>query len=147
MAEHIDLCTYRLDAWLLAFVVKRLQQQRAVQPNGMFLGAYGYVENLRRDTNKEVFNDQQTLGNFKLDANKPVYHDTNNQGFIHGPSIGQAIAAAVLRNAYMTNNTAEEDIANRLAVNISSARVRMAMQLVEGMRKRTGTRCDPWLPV
>ena len=133
-AEHVDLCTYRLDAWMLAFVVKRLQQQRAVQPNGMFLGAYGYVENLKRDTNKEVFDEQQILSNFKLDANKPVYHDTNNQGFIHGPSIGQAIAAAVLRNAYMTNNTAEEDIANRLAVNISSARVRMAMQLVEGMR-------------
>ena len=134
MAEHIDLCTYRLDAWMLAFVVKRLQQQRTMQPNGVFLGAYGYVENLRRDTNKELFNEQQTLKNFKLDANRPVYHDSNNQGFIHGPSIGQAIAAAVLRNAYMTNNTAEEDIANRLAVNVSSARVRMAMQLVEGMR-------------
>ena len=57
MAEHVDLCTYRLDAWMLAFVVKRLQQQRAVQPNGMFLGAYGYVENLKRDTNKEELKD------------------------------------------------------------------------------------------
>ena len=134
MAEHIDLCTYRLDSWLLAFVVKRLQQQRSKQANGLFLGAYGYVENLRRDKGKEIFNDQQTLGSFKLDATKPVYHDATNQGFIHGPSIGQAIAAAVLRNAYMTNNTSEEDIANRLAVNISSSRVRMAMQLIEGIR-------------
>jgi hypothetical protein len=134
MAEHVDLCTYRLDAWLLAFVVKRLQQQRSSQPNGVFLGAYGYVENLRPDSAKEELKDAQILSNFKLDANKPLYHDTNNQGFIHGPSIGQAIAAAVLRNAFMTNNTGEEDVANRLAVNISSARVRMAMQLVEGLR-------------
>ena len=134
MAEHIDLCTYRLDSWLLAFVVKRLQQQRVNQPNGLFLGAYGYVEDLRRDKGKDPFNDQQTLAGFKLDANKPVYHDATNQGFIHGPSIGQAIAAAVLRNAYMTNNTSSEDIANRLAVNISSARVRMALQLIEGIR-------------
>ena len=134
MAEHIDLCTYRLDAWLLAFVVKRLQEQRAKHANGLFLGAYGYVENLRRDKGKETFNDEQTLNNFKLDAAKPVYHDATNQGFIHGPSIGQAIAAAVLRNAYMTNNLSEEDIANRLAVNISSGRVRMALQLIEGIR-------------
>ncbi|MDN3657348.1 hypothetical protein QWZ08_16980 [Ferruginibacter paludis] len=134
MAEHIDLCTYRLDSWLLGFVAKRLQQQRAKQPAGVFLGAYGYVENLRRDKGKDKFADQKTLANFKLDATKPVYHDTSNQGFIHGPSIGQAITAAVLRNAYMTNNTSAEDIANRLAVNISSGRVRMAMQLIEGIR-------------
>jgi hypothetical protein len=134
MAEHVDLCSYRLDSWMLAFVVKRLQQQRVRQPNGVFLGAYGYVENLRRDTGKQLFNDQQTLNNFKLDPTKPVYHDTSNQGFIHGPSISQAIAAAVLRNAYMTNNTSVDDVANRLAVNISSARVRMAMKLIEGIR-------------
>ena len=30
--------------------------------------------------------------------------------------------------------SSEEDIANRLAVNISSSRVRMAMQLIEGIR-------------
>lgn len=133
MAEHIDLCNYRLDSWLLAFVVKRLQQQRSKHANGLFLGAYGYVENLRRDKWKKEFNSQE-LSNFKLDVTKKVYHDDSNQGFIHGPSIGQAIAAAVLRNAYMTNNTSAEDIANRLAVNISSARVRMAMQLIQGIR-------------
>jgi hypothetical protein len=134
MAEHIDLCTYRLDSWMLGFVAKRLQQQRTKQPAGVFLGAYGYVENLRRDKGKDKFTDQQTLADFKLEAKKDVYHDKSNQGFIHGPSIGQAITAAVLRNAYMTNNTSEEDIANRLAVNISSGRVRMAMQLIEGIR-------------
>ena len=134
MAEHIDLCTYRLDAWSLAFVVKRLQEQRTTQASGLFLGAYGYVEDLRRDTGKKSFKDADTLSNFKLDANKPVYHDDSNMGFIHGPSIGQAIAAAVLRNAYMTNNLSSEDVANRLAVNISSSRVRMALQLIEGIR-------------
>ncbi|MEO7047876.1 MAG: hypothetical protein ABI091_21435, partial [Ferruginibacter sp.] len=134
LAEHVDMSTYRLDSWLLAFVVKRLQQQRTKQANGLFLGAYGYVENLKRDKGKEIFNDAATLAKFKLDATKPVYHDQNNQGFIHGPSIGQAIAAAVLRNAYVTNSASDDAIANRLAVNISSSRVRMAMQLVEGIR-------------
>ena len=134
MAEHVDLCTYRLDSWLLGFVVKRLQQQRAKQATGLFLGAYGYVENLRRDKGKEEFAEKDTLDKFKLADGSKVYHDQSNEGFIHGPSIGQAIAAAVLRNAYMTNNTSADDVANRLAVNISSARVRMAMQLIEGIR-------------
>ncbi|HEY6978177.1 MAG TPA: hypothetical protein VH396_17875 [Chitinophagaceae bacterium] len=133
LAEHIDLCTYRLDAWLLGFVIKRLQQQRTTQSQGIFFGAYGYVENLRRDSNKQEYNQPDILTPFKLEENKPVYHDPDNEGFIHGPSISQAITAAVLRNAYMTNNEAD-DIQNRLAVNISSARVRMALQLIEGMR-------------
>ena len=133
LAEHVDLCTYRLDAWLLAFVAQRLQKQRSAHPQGIFLGAYGYVENLKRDTNKQVYDQPEKLSSFKLEPNKPVYHDPDNQGFIHGPSISQAITAAVLRNAYKTNNE-QGDIQNRLSVNISSARVRMALQLIEGMR-------------
>lgn len=133
LAEHVDLCTYRLDAWLLGFVAQRLQKQRTTNPEGIFLGAYGYVENLRRDENKHVYDNPEKLNGFNLEPGKPVYHDPDNQGFIHGPSISQAITAAVLRNAYKTNNE-QGDIQNRLSVNISSARVRMALQLIEGMR-------------
>lgn len=132
LAEHLDLCSYRLDAWLLGLVHQRLQKQRSQQPAGIFLGAYGYVENLRRDTGKTVYNQPAKLANFKLETGKPVLHDAGNDGFIHCPSIAQSITAAVLRNAYRTNVT-DEDITNRLAVNISSARVRTALQLVEGI--------------
>jgi hypothetical protein len=133
MAEHADLCTYRLDAWELGLVHRRLEKHRAQQPDGIYLGAYGYVETLKRDSNKTLHDDPSALTPFKLDATKPVFHDPDNQGALHGPSVMHAISAAVLRNAYKSND-ASAAVQNRLAVNISSSRVRMALQLIEGIR-------------
>ena len=45
--EHLDLCNYRLDAWILGLLHQRLAQQRTRNPHGIFLGAFGYVEDLR----------------------------------------------------------------------------------------------------
>jgi hypothetical protein len=131
LAEHIDVSTHRLDAWLLALVNQRLSLQRSSTPKGLFLGAYGYVENLRRDTNRKQY-EQPVHADFKLKPTEKVYHDDDNQGFIHAPSIGQAITAAVMRSAYM-GNISGEDERNRLSVNLSSSRVRMALKLIEGM--------------
>lgn len=133
MAEHVDLCTYRLDAWELGLVNQRLEKQRLEQPAGIYLGAYGYVENLKRDSNKTLHNNPSALTPFKLDATRPVFHDPDNQGALHGPSVMHAISAAVLRNAYKSNEASAE-VQNRLAVNLSSSRVRIALQLIEGIR-------------
>ena len=131
MAEHIDLCSYRLDAWHHAYAAKRVFQQRKNTKTGIYLGAYGYVENLKPDMNKAKTD--KKLDEFKLPKGKPVYHDPDNQGFIHAPSISHAVTAAVLRNAYI-NNREEGDVENRLAVNLSSSRIRMALHLMEGIR-------------
>jgi hypothetical protein len=82
---------------------------------------------------KTLLTETQQLQPFRLDNDKPVYHDTTNQGAIHAPSLLHATTAAVLRNAYKSNDAAAS-VQNRLAVNLSSARVRTAMQLVEGIR-------------
>ncbi len=132
LGEHVDITTYRLDAWLLSLVNQRLQVQRAKQPKGIYLGAYGYVENLRPDAKKTDVTASVKNG-FKLKEGTIAYHDEDNQGFIHAGSIGQAVTAAVLRSAYATN-VAGEDEPNRLSVNLSSARVRMALNLISGMR-------------
>ncbi len=132
MAEHLDLCTYRIDAWMLGLVKKKMEERRVNNPTGIYLGAFGYVEGLKREK-KTLFTDNTRLSPFQLQSGKPVYQDLLNQGAIHAPSINHAIAAAVLRNAYKSNDAAPE-AKNRLAVNLSSARVRMAMQLAEGIR-------------
>ncbi|MVM41363.1 hypothetical protein GO730_32865 [Spirosoma sp. HMF3257] len=48
MTEHIDLCSFRLDAWLQGLPLKRLADQRGTDASktGLFIGAYGYIENL-----------------------------------------------------------------------------------------------------
>jgi len=48
MAEHLDLCSYRIDAWQLGLVNKRLTEQRTQNSTGIYLGAYGWVENLQK---------------------------------------------------------------------------------------------------
>jgi hypothetical protein len=54
--EHIDLCSYRLDAWQTGCFNRRLQQQRyppesegafAKRVQGLYLGAFGWLEDLR----------------------------------------------------------------------------------------------------
>ena len=131
LGEHVDIATHRLDTWLLAFVNQRLRAQRLKQAKGLFIGAYGYVENLRPDSNNKPY-EKAIQAAFKLPEGTTVYHDPDNQGFIHAGSIGQAITAAVLRSAYATN-VQSEDAPNRLAVNLSSSRVRMALNLISGM--------------
>jgi hypothetical protein len=132
MGEHVDLATHRLDAWMLGLVNMRLSRQRMWTGSGLYLGAYGYVENLRPDVYKTT-ETNPVLSEFNLPAGKPVYREQGNQGFIHAGSISQAITAAVLRSAYMSNVNAEDE-PNRLAINLSSARVRLAMGLIAGMR-------------
>lgn len=133
LAEHLDLCSYRLDAWMSGMVNKRLFEQRAKQPEGIHLGAYGWVENLRRDNNKHLADVATIPEGLKPADNEPIYQDPDNEGFIHAPSINHAVTAAVLRSAYKANYS-EEDINNRLSVNISSARVRMALNLIDGIK-------------
>ncbi|MGN6435171.1 MAG: hypothetical protein ACTHMM_01510 [Agriterribacter sp.] len=132
LAEHIDSCSYRLDAWLTGLVNKRLVEQRAATKTGIYLGAYGWLEDLRRDNNKKEAKAEDVPAGMSPEGVK-VYEDPDNDGFIHAPSLNHAITAAVLRSAYKANYS-EEDINNRLAVNISSSRVRMALNLIDGVQ-------------
>ncbi|MEL7119800.1 MAG: hypothetical protein AAFO07_10175, partial [Bacteroidota bacterium] len=44
--EHLDACHYRLDAWQSGLANYRLEQMRASNEKGIYLGAYGYLENV-----------------------------------------------------------------------------------------------------
>lgn len=51
LRESLDLCAYRLDAWITSCVTQRLtemrDQQKGGKPIGIQLGGFGWVENLR----------------------------------------------------------------------------------------------------
>jgi len=132
LTEHLDLASYRLDAWLTGFANRRLTELRAERPTGIYLGAYGWVENLRPAPPKQ---ERSHLPDGLLTRpTDKVVSDPANQGHIHAPSIGQAVAAAILRAGYRANTGQEENLTNRMAVNLSSARVRAGLQLLDGVR-------------
>jgi len=138
LAEHIDLCSYRLDAWIQGLFARRLLQlrERAVQteqPSSVHLGCYGWVENVGPATLRRQLVPRDTLPPALRDeAAGNVFADPANGGFVHAPSLTHAVTAAVLRNAYLTH--AEPARADMMAVNLSSRRVRSAMRYVDGLR-------------
>ena len=102
----LDGYAYRLDAWITSLATRRLAQSRAAAPAGVHLGAYGWLEDLRPDV------------------------APTSIGFIHAPSLPQAVTAAVLRSGHLAHHDAEHSALN---LDLSSARVRTAMQLIDGV--------------
>ncbi|MCA9498225.1 MAG: hypothetical protein KC588_03425 [Nitrospira sp.] len=138
MAEHIDLCSYRLDAWQTAVFARRLAALNRMRTNsdsaarrGVHLGAYGWVENVR-PAPPAVFVPQEQIPVDLREEGVTVVEQPNNGGYIHGPSINHAVAAAVLRNGYLTH--ADEQNADHFAVRLTSERVRTAVSFLEGVR-------------
>ena len=149
LAEHLDCCTYRLDAWMTGLINFQLQSMRYARRGdlegkegsyrkGIYLGAYGWLENVRSENKgltpvplsgelDEIFNAQQPKS-----QNVPLMRDDQNEGYIHAPSVNHAVTAAILRNGYISNATPSQP--DLLKVNLSSERVRLALGIIEGIR-------------
>jgi hypothetical protein len=141
LVEHLDVCTYRLDAWLQGLVHYQLTRMRfpradlASPRRGLYLGAYGWLENVKPDPGAResvVLEDAGLREIFTPAGATPLEIDPQNAGYVHTPSLNQAVTAAVLRNGYLTNATPQEP--GPFAVNLSSERVRRAMAILEGMQ-------------
>jgi hypothetical protein len=134
-AEHVDLCGYRYDAWLLALVNYQLEQMRAGQKDGsggIYLGAYAWLEDLRPSQARlEQAQLPAALDQIYAGGN-PVLFDPANGGYVHAPSLVHARTAAILRSGYLSNASSANP--QSLAVNLSSDRVRIALGVLEGIR-------------
>jgi hypothetical protein len=134
-AEHLDLCSYRLDAWQTALFAKRLERLNLLRDKGnkrgVHLGAYGWLENVRPAPQPAAVPIAEIPPSLRENG-ITVVEQLDNGGYIHGPSINHAVAAAVLRNAYLTH--ADENNADRFSVRLTSDRVRTALSFLEGVR-------------
>ena len=121
--EFFDLFTHRLDAWitgLMYYQIKKNKEdysdnglQSIVEEKPIAIGCYGWVFDLVD----------------KADAK--VSQDLNE--YILAPSLAQAQTAAILRGAFINRDAAGED-SEEVNINLSSARVRKAIRLIEGIR-------------
>src|SRR5258708_8213513 len=139
LTEHLDACSYRLDAWQTGIFCLRLREQRSVagsdkrdqRKKGIFLGAYGWLENVRPAPRQTVPLD--TVPERLRPADQaPLYEYAENEGFVHTPSLNHASAAAVLRSGYVSH--ADQNNPDVMALNLSSQRVRSALSVLDGMR-------------
>jgi hypothetical protein len=138
LAEHIDTLSYRLDAWLTSLFDLRLSQQRRLDQDpqqrrtGVFVGAYGYLENVRAEPRQRVQVSEQELPEPLRGGHENLFREVGNGGYVHTPSLNHAAAAALLRSGYLSHATKERREA--LATNLSSERVRRARYLIDGVR-------------
>lgn len=129
-AEVMDTAAYRMDTWRLSLVNQRLNAVRGITEGsstrykGIYLGAYGWVTDIRPANKNTVATPAHNNGT--------VYEVDSNRGFIHAPSINQAVTAAVLRSGY--NDRAKSNMNDPFSVNLSSERLRAALDIMEGIR-------------
>jgi hypothetical protein len=135
LAETLDVWAYRLDAWWTAVCTAELQAMRATVPNGVLLGCYGYVEAVQPATAQSALTAQQlsALNGLIPGGAAPLAPRSDNGGFVYAPSLAQATTGAVLRNGYLTHLANGE--APAFQIDLSSAKVRTALQLLEGLRQ------------
>ena len=138
LIEHLDTCTYRIDSWKTGLTFQQLQVQkqsikRQQKEEGIFLGAYGWLLELRpkNRTEKEKTLPQKDADFFAPNDEK-ISIDPTNLGYIHAPSVDQAATAAILRNAFDSNK--DSGTKNPFAINLTSERVRIANDFLEGIR-------------
>jgi hypothetical protein len=143
LVEHIDCCSYRLDSWKTGLLTTHLMGLRnnaggvtdGQRKTGIYIGAFGWLENVRPET-KKILSEKEIPQDVRADFNpedtKVFYTDSENEGFIHAPSLNQAVTSAVLRNGYISHG--KEDSNSVLAVNLTSDRIRQALQVIEGIQ-------------
>ena len=125
-AEHLDICSYRLDAWRLGMVSERLASLREKSPEGVYLGAFAWLEDLRPSAPQTPVSAEDVPESLQ-DGSEALTYDSENAGIMHAPSLNHAAAGAILRSAALAGKVDAD-------VDISSQRVRTALGYLEGVR-------------
>lgn len=108
----LDLYSHRLDAWITSLATKRLDEMREKAPQGLHIGAFGVVEDLLPD------------------SARPADQAADSLGYVHAPSLQQAVTAAILRSGHLANRQAANGAFN---IDLRSHRVKRAKRLLEGL--------------
>ncbi|NUT49844.1 MAG: hypothetical protein HOV94_21410, partial [Saccharothrix sp.] len=139
LAEHLDCCSHRLDAWRLGLVHERLTDLRRLRPgdtprHGVHLGVFGWLEEVRPEPRhlEPVELPKEVEPAFAKEGDRPLVRDSANGGFVHAPSLNHAATAAVLRSGFLANATPAHP--DTMALNMSSARMRVAVSILQGVR-------------
>ncbi|MER5333778.1 hypothetical protein [Micromonospora sp. NPDC002717] len=128
VAGTLGLATHRLDAWITSLATRRLAQLTAGPPTGVHVGGYGWLVDLRPAGPPRLVPRPADVPDTVAPPTLPVAPD--GAGHVHAPSPAQAVTTAVLRSAWRSHHGGDHP----MAVDLSSRRVRLAEQLLDGVR-------------
>lgn len=130
LSDFIDLCSYRLDAWQTGLFTRRALSNRADNATGVYIGAYGWVENLKQEARTPLAATAVPEKLRPANGAAPIKLK-ENAGFTHVPSLNHATAMGLLLAGY--KNHASRGNSKAFGVNLSSERTRNAISLLEGV--------------
>lgn len=136
LTDHIDLCSYRLDAWQTGLFYRKLEQKRSARPTGLYIGAFGWVHDLQPE-DRVPLPTAAIPEKLRPENGAPVFKLRQNAGFVHTPSLNHATAAGLLlagHHNHGLNYSFAADTPKPFAINLSSERVRRAMFIFEGVQ-------------
>jgi hypothetical protein len=113
LMKTLDYTSYRLDAWLSSFAYEKLSniRSRLETSKGLFLGAFGWVENLTPDR----------------------FHLGLEGGYIHSFSYAHTSAFALARDGYL-HHLNDADKKDLLKLNLNSERTKNSMELLQALQ-------------
>ncbi|MBZ5506659.1 MAG: hypothetical protein LAO78_14465 [Acidobacteriia bacterium] len=126
LAETLDACSHRFDAWVTSLAARRLDELRRSSADGIRLGGYGWLEDVRPSPPWQTATPPAGVPG-------PVFQSPSNMGFVQAPSLAHATTAAILRSGYLSH--LDQGDGNPFAINLSSDRVRRAEWLLQGVRQ------------
>lgn len=121
--EALDLCSHRADAWATAIAATRLATLRTAAPGGVHVGAYGWIERLRRTP--------AAPAEAPPDEDGPMIASHREGGFIHAPSLAHATTAALLRNGHLVHRARTT---SPYEIDLSSSRTTRARDVLATVR-------------
>ncbi|MEU2613907.1 hypothetical protein ABZ570_20320 [Micromonospora sp. NPDC007271] len=127
LAGTLGLASHRLDAWITSLATRRLAQLTAAGAPGVHVGGYGWLVDLAPAPKPAMVDRPPDIPESVAPPKLPLA--AADAGHVHAPSPAQAVTAAVLRSASRSHGGDPG-----LAVELSSRRVRLAEQLLDGVR-------------
>lgn len=134
VGEALDITATRLDAWYTSLASARLTAQRATAATGTHLGAWGVLLDLAPEpvvpaTAPNGWADHLAGGEPAGPAS-PMRAPRAGAGFVHAPSIPQAITSGVLRAGELAASDAADPLAK---IDLTSRRTRLALDLFDAL--------------
>ncbi|WP_046584959.1 hypothetical protein [Streptomyces mangrovisoli] len=124
LLEVVDVHAHRVDAWVTSLASRRLAELRSSGAGGVRYGCYGWVQELPRPAQG------REQADVELDGENTTVEVSDQDGYIHAPSLQHAATAAVLRSGFL-GHPGEQTY----AVDLTSRRARVARWLVGGVRQ------------
>ena len=137
LGEALAVATTRLDAWFTSLATSRLATLRAANPLGAGVGHFGWVTDLVRDDTViaavNIANDPDLPPGWEPGPEVvAVVEPDARVGWVHTPSVDQAITGAVLRGGELAHQSGDTQLAR---MDLTSDRVRAGSWIVSAVQR------------